>query len=94
MWLRVGCSDNDCQRPASAGKRSVGADGKDSGALAALKPGAPILTPARCRLRWRGTLLRACAERKVHFLDAPVTGGDWGAKKGELIFMVGEMRKR
>jgi 3-hydroxyisobutyrate dehydrogenase-like beta-hydroxyacid dehydrogenase len=22
-------------------------------------------------------------------LDAPVTGGDWGAKKGELVFMVG-----
>jgi 3-hydroxyisobutyrate dehydrogenase-like beta-hydroxyacid dehydrogenase len=31
----------------------------------------------------------ACAERGVHFLDAPVTGGDWGAKKGELVFMVG-----
>src|SRR2546430_6456870 len=27
----------------------------------------------------------ACAERKVRFLDAPVTGGDWGAKKGELV---------
>jgi len=23
----------------------------------------------------------ACAERGVRFLDAPVTGGDWGAKK-------------
>src|SRR5207247_2927654 len=31
----------------------------------------------------------ACAERGVHFLDAPVTGGDWGAKKGELLFMIG-----
>ena len=31
----------------------------------------------------------ACAERGVRFLDAPVTGGDWGAKKGELIFMIG-----
>src|SRR5213075_3175483 len=31
----------------------------------------------------------ACAERRVRFLDAPVTGGDWGAKKGELVFMVG-----
>ena len=28
----------------------------------------------------------ACAERGVDFLDAPVTGGDWGAKKGELRF--------
>ena len=31
----------------------------------------------------------ACAQREVRFLDAPVTGGDWGAKKGELLFMVG-----
>ena len=31
----------------------------------------------------------ACRERGVRFLDAPVTGGDWGAKKGELVFMVG-----
>ncbi len=31
----------------------------------------------------------ACAERGVRFLDAPVTGGDWGAKKGELLFMAG-----
>jgi 3-hydroxyisobutyrate dehydrogenase-like beta-hydroxyacid dehydrogenase len=31
----------------------------------------------------------ACAKREVRFLDAPVTGGDWGAKKGELLFMVG-----
>ena len=31
----------------------------------------------------------ACGERGVRFLDAPVTGGDWGAKKGELVFMVG-----
>jgi 2-hydroxy-3-oxopropionate reductase len=30
-----------------------------------------------------------CAERGVDFLDAPVTGGDWGAKKGELVFMIG-----
>ena len=31
----------------------------------------------------------ACEERGVRFLDGPVTGGDWGAKKGELVFMVG-----
>jgi 3-hydroxyisobutyrate dehydrogenase-like beta-hydroxyacid dehydrogenase len=31
----------------------------------------------------------ACTERGARFLDAPVTGGDWGAKKGELVFMVG-----
>jgi len=31
----------------------------------------------------------ACAERGARFLDAPVTGGTWGAEKGELLFMVG-----
>src|ERR1700728_4682071 len=31
----------------------------------------------------------ACGERGVEFLDAPVTGGDWGAKEGELVFMIG-----
>ncbi len=31
----------------------------------------------------------ACAEHGVEFLDAPVTGGTWGAGKGELVMMVG-----
>jgi 3-hydroxyisobutyrate dehydrogenase-like beta-hydroxyacid dehydrogenase len=30
-----------------------------------------------------------CAERGIEFLDAPVTGGTWGAEKGELLFMIG-----
>jgi len=30
-----------------------------------------------------------CAKRGVDFLDAPVTGGTWGAQKAELVFMVG-----
>jgi 3-hydroxyisobutyrate dehydrogenase-like beta-hydroxyacid dehydrogenase len=25
----------------------------------------------------------------VRFLDAPVTGGDWGAREGNLVFMIG-----
>jgi 3-hydroxyisobutyrate dehydrogenase-like beta-hydroxyacid dehydrogenase len=31
----------------------------------------------------------ACKERGVRFLDAPVTGGDWGAREGNLVFMIG-----
>ena len=31
----------------------------------------------------------SCTQRGVGFLDAPVTGGTWGAEKGELVFMVG-----
>jgi 2-hydroxy-3-oxopropionate reductase len=30
-----------------------------------------------------------CSKRGTEFLDAPVTGGTWGAEKGELLFMVG-----
>ena len=36
----------------------------------------------------------ACAERGVDFLDAPVTGGNWGAEKGELVFMMGGKARR
>jgi len=31
----------------------------------------------------------ACADRGIDYLDAPVTGGTWGAEKGELVFMIG-----
>jgi 3-hydroxyisobutyrate dehydrogenase-like beta-hydroxyacid dehydrogenase len=34
-------------------------------------------------------IAEACTERGVGFLDAPVTGGTWGAEKGELVFIVG-----
>ena len=64
-------------------------DGKDSGALAALKSGSTYVDSSTVSPALARKIAAACAERKVHFLDAPVTGGDWGAKKGELIFMVG-----
>jgi 3-hydroxyisobutyrate dehydrogenase-like beta-hydroxyacid dehydrogenase len=66
-----------------------GANGKDSGALAGLKPGSTYLDSSTVSPALARKIASACTERKVHFLDAPVTGGDWGAKKGELIFMVG-----
>jgi 3-hydroxyisobutyrate dehydrogenase-like beta-hydroxyacid dehydrogenase len=31
----------------------------------------------------------ACQEKGVEFLDAPVTGGTWGAESGDLVFMIG-----
>jgi 3-hydroxyisobutyrate dehydrogenase-like beta-hydroxyacid dehydrogenase len=31
----------------------------------------------------------ACQKQSVRFLDAPVTGGDWGAREGNLVFMIG-----
>src|SRR5204863_4260691 len=66
-----------------------GTDGKDSGALAALKPGSTYVDSSTVSPALARKIAAACAEREVHFLDAPVTGGDWGAKKGELLFMIG-----
>jgi 3-hydroxyisobutyrate dehydrogenase-like beta-hydroxyacid dehydrogenase len=66
-----------------------GADGKDSGALAGLKPGSTYIDSSTVSPTLARKIAAACSERKVRFLDAPVTGGDWGAKKGELVFMVG-----
>jgi len=78
-----------CQRPPALESVLWGADGKDSGALAALRPGSTYIDSSTVSPALARKIAAACAERKVHFLDAPVTGGDWGAKKGELIFMVG-----
>jgi 3-hydroxyisobutyrate dehydrogenase-like beta-hydroxyacid dehydrogenase len=66
-----------------------GTDGKDSGALAGLKPGSTYIDSSTVSPTLARKIARACVERNVRFLDAPVTGGDWGAKKGELVFMVG-----
>jgi 3-hydroxyisobutyrate dehydrogenase-like beta-hydroxyacid dehydrogenase len=66
-----------------------GADGEDSGALVALKSGSTYIDSSTVSPALARKIARACAERGVRFLDAPVTGGDWGAKKGELVFMVG-----
>lgn len=71
--------------PAALGSVLWGADG----VLAGLRPGSVLVdsstvTPALAR-----RAAAACAERGCEFLDAPVTGGTWGAEQGELVFMVG-----
>ena len=66
-----------------------GTNGKDSGALTNLKPGSTYIDSSTVSPALARKIASACAERNVRFLDAPVTGGDWGAKKGELVFMVG-----
>src|ERR1700687_1513725 len=66
-----------------------GDSGKDAGALAGLKSGSTYIDSSTVSPVLARKIAAACAERGVRFLDAPVTGGDWGAKKGELVFMVG-----
>jgi 3-hydroxyisobutyrate dehydrogenase-like beta-hydroxyacid dehydrogenase len=61
----------------------------DMGALAGLRRGSTYIDSSTVAPTLARRIAAACAERGVEFLDAPVTGGTWGAEKGELVFMVG-----
>jgi 3-hydroxyisobutyrate dehydrogenase-like beta-hydroxyacid dehydrogenase len=60
-----------------------------TGALEALRKGTILIDSSTVSPDTARRVASACAERSVDFLDAPVTGGTWGAQKGELVFMVG-----
>jgi 3-hydroxyisobutyrate dehydrogenase len=66
-----------------------GADNTSKGALAALHPGSVLVDSSTVSPDLARRVAAACAEKGVDFLDAPVTGGTWGAEKGEIVFMVG-----
>ena len=61
----------------------------EAGAMAALKRGTIYMDSSTVSPALARKIAAACAERGARFLDAPVTGGDWGARKGELVFMIG-----
>lgn len=61
----------------------------DTGALGGLRRGSTYIDSSTVAPALSRRIAAACAERGVEFLDAPVTGGTWGAEKGELVFMVG-----
>jgi len=63
--------------------------GKSSGALDGLRRGSTLIESSTVSPELARRVAAACAERGVDFLDAPVTGGTWGAQKGELVFMIG-----
>lgn len=63
--------------------------GAEGGALPGLKPGTTYMDSSTVSPVLARKIADACAKQQVRFLDAPVTGGDWGAKKGELVFMIG-----
>ena len=60
-----------------------------NGAIQGLKRGSIYVDSSTISPSLARKIAAACAERGTEFLDAPVTGGDWGARKGELVFMVG-----
>lgn len=65
----------------------------ESGALLGLRKGSVLIDSSTVSPALARRISHACAERGADFLDAPVTGGTWGAEKGELIFMVGGKRE-
>lgn len=66
-----------------------GHEGKHDGALDALKPGSMYMDCSTISPKLAQKIAAVCAQRKIQFLDAPVTGGDWGAREGTLTFMIG-----
>ncbi|HTC42004.1 MAG TPA: NAD(P)-dependent oxidoreductase [Candidatus Acidoferrales bacterium] len=66
-----------------------GQEGKQDGALGGLKKGSVYIDSSTVSPTLVKKISAACDERGVRFLDAPVTGGDWGAREGNLVFMIG-----
>jgi 3-hydroxyisobutyrate dehydrogenase-like beta-hydroxyacid dehydrogenase len=66
-----------------------GHEGKNDGALAGLRAGSIYVDSSTISPSLVGRIAAACRQRGVAFLDAPVTGGDWGAREGNLVFMIG-----
>lgn len=60
-----------------------------NGALAGLTAGSLYIDSSTISPALVQKISSACKERNVRFLDAPVTGGDWGAREGNLVFMIG-----
>lgn len=58
-------------------------------AFSALKKGSIYIDSSTVSPALARKIATASSLAGVHFLDAPVTGGTWGAEKGELLFMIG-----
>jgi 2-hydroxy-3-oxopropionate reductase len=61
----------------------------EQGAIDGLKRGSIYIDSSTVSPTLEKKIATACQERGVRFLDAPVTGGDWGAREGNLVFMIG-----
>ena len=59
------------------------------GALGSMARGSLLIDSSTVSPALARRVAADCAARGIEFLDAPVTGGTWGAEKGELVFMVG-----
>ncbi|KDM91772.1 NAD(P)-dependent oxidoreductase [Photobacterium galatheae] len=61
----------------------------ETGVLASLKPGSILVDHTTTSAQLAIELARACDEKDVHFIDAPVSGGQAGAENGALTVMCG-----
>ena len=61
----------------------------DTGVFAGLRPGSLLIESSTVSPGLEKRAAAAAAAKGSDFLEAPVTGGTWGAEKGELVFMVG-----
>jgi 3-hydroxyisobutyrate dehydrogenase len=61
----------------------------EQGALAAMAPGATAVECATLSVNWIRELHSLTRQRKVDFIDCPVTGGRVGAENGTLTLLVG-----
>lgn len=61
----------------------------EDGVLAGLRRGTVLVDSSTVSPELARRAAKAATERSAEFLDAPVTGGTWGAEKGELVFMIG-----
>jgi 3-hydroxyisobutyrate dehydrogenase len=59
------------------------------GAISGLRPGTVLIDSSTVSPGLARRAADACRERKAEFLEAPITGGTWGAEKGELVFLIG-----
>ena len=59
------------------------------GAIAAMVPGATLVVMSSIPVETARAQSAACAERGIAYVDAPVSGGERGAKDGTLTIMAG-----
>jgi 3-hydroxyisobutyrate dehydrogenase len=61
----------------------------EAGVFAGLRRGSVVVESSTVTPELEKRAAAAAASKGAEFLEAPVTGGTWGAEKGELVFMVG-----
>jgi 2-hydroxy-3-oxopropionate reductase len=73
--------------PSSAVVREVTTG--SGGLLEAMRPGGTVIDTSTTEPRVSREVAAALQERRIRFLDAPVSGGEGGARQATLAFMVG-----